>query len=164
MAEWPNKAMTSFPHAWCSCDEEKGWWICRIENRFRDPGDGSVHQAHNLTVLHYVGVVPGCPVTGPINCEAVLSSSYAVIAGTSLPTSAAGIAWFAVSAALWTRSITWIHLAWAGFGLAAVLYLVFVEIVRLGAVCLWCTAAHALVVAIVLIAVTLWPARNTVKG
>ncbi len=55
MAEWPNKAMTSFPHAWCSCDEEKGWWICRIENRFRDPGDGSVHQAHNLTVLHYAG-------------------------------------------------------------------------------------------------------------
>jgi hypothetical protein len=55
MAEWPHKAMTSFPHAWCSCDQEKGWWICRIENRFRDPGDGSVHQAHNLTVLHYAG-------------------------------------------------------------------------------------------------------------
>jgi hypothetical protein len=55
MAEWPNKAMTSFPHAWCVCDEEKGWWICRIENRFRDPGDGSVHQAHNITVLHYAG-------------------------------------------------------------------------------------------------------------
>jgi predicted phosphoadenosine phosphosulfate sulfurtransferase len=55
MAEWPNKAMTSFPHAWCSCDEEKGWWICRIENRFRDPGDGSVHQAHNITVLRYAG-------------------------------------------------------------------------------------------------------------
>jgi hypothetical protein len=55
MAEWPNRAMTSFPHAWCVCDEERGWWICRIENRFRDPGDGSVHQAHNLTVLHYAG-------------------------------------------------------------------------------------------------------------
>jgi hypothetical protein len=55
MAEWPNRAMTSFPHSWCVCDEERGWWICRIENRFRDPGDGSVHQAHNLTVLHYAG-------------------------------------------------------------------------------------------------------------
>jgi hypothetical protein len=55
MAEWPNKAMTSFPHAWCVCDEEKGWWICRIENRFKDPGDGSVHQAHNITVLQYAG-------------------------------------------------------------------------------------------------------------
>jgi hypothetical protein len=55
MAEWPNRAMTMFPHTWCVCDEERGWWICRIENRFQDPGDGSVHQAHNITVLHYAG-------------------------------------------------------------------------------------------------------------
>ena len=55
MAEWPNRAMTSFPHAWCVCDEERGWWICRIENRMQDPGDGSVHQVHNITVLHYAG-------------------------------------------------------------------------------------------------------------
>jgi hypothetical protein len=55
MAEWPNRAMTSFPHSWCVCDEERGWWICRIENRMQDPGDGSVHQVHNITVLHYAG-------------------------------------------------------------------------------------------------------------
>ena len=55
MAEWPNKDMNAFPHAWCVCDEERGWWICRIENRMKDPGDGSVHQAHNITVLHYAG-------------------------------------------------------------------------------------------------------------
>lgn len=115
-----------------------------------------------LTVLHYVGVVPSCPVTGPINCEAVLSSPYSVIGGTSVPTSAAGIAWFAVSAVIWTRSVRWVHLAWSAVGLATVIYLVFVEIVRLGAICLWCTAAHVLVVAIALIALTLWPSRNTV--
>ena len=55
MAEWPNQAMNAFPHAWCVCDEQRGWWICRIENRMKDPGDGSVHQAHNITVLHYAG-------------------------------------------------------------------------------------------------------------
>src|SRR5439155_16267244 len=27
-----------------------------------------------LTALHYAGVAPACPATGPINCEAVLSS------------------------------------------------------------------------------------------
>ena len=27
MAEWPNKAMNAFPHSWCVCDEERGWWI-----------------------------------------------------------------------------------------------------------------------------------------
>lgn len=116
-----------------------------------------------LTVLHYTGVVPGCPVTGPINCEAVLTSSYAVIAGTGLPTSAAGIVWFAISALIWTRPFGAVHLAWSGLGLVTVLYLVFVEIVRLGAICLWCTGAHVLVLVIGLIALTAWQARNTVK-
>ena len=107
-----------------------------------------------LTVLHYVGVVPGCPVTGPINCDAVLSSSYAVIAGTSIPTSAAGIVWFGVSALLWLRSVGRMHLAWSALGLLTVLYLVFIEIVRIGAICLWCTAAHVLVVIIFLAALS----------
>jgi uncharacterized membrane protein len=115
-----------------------------------------------LTMLHYAGFAPGCPVTGPINCEAVLSSPYAVIAGTALPTSAAGIAWFAVSAALWTRRVFWLHLAWSVAGLATVLYLVFIEIVRLGAICLWCTGAHVLVIAVVLITLIAWQARDAV--
>jgi hypothetical protein len=55
MAEWPNSEMKEFPHDWCVCDEERGWWICQIENRFRDPGDGNVYEAYNLTVLKYAG-------------------------------------------------------------------------------------------------------------
>ena len=35
MAQWPNSEMKEFPHDWCVCDEERGWWICQIENRFR---------------------------------------------------------------------------------------------------------------------------------
>jgi uncharacterized membrane protein len=107
-----------------------------------------------LTVLHYAGAVPACPASGTISCEAVLSSSYAVIAGTSVPTSALGIVWFAISALLWTRPAGWMQLGWSAAGLLAVLYLVFVEIVVLGAICLWCTAAHLLVVALFLIAVS----------
>jgi uncharacterized membrane protein len=38
--------------------------------------------------------------------------------------------------------------------------LVFIEIVRIGAICLWCTAAHVLVVAIALIALTLVSSRD----
>jgi uncharacterized membrane protein len=116
-----------------------------------------------LTFLHYQGVVPGCPLTGPVNCEAVLSSSYSVIAGTSVPTSAAGIVWFAISALLWTRPLGWMQLAWSGIGLLTVLYLVFVEIVRVGAICLWCTATHILVLAIFLVALASWQARDTVE-
>jgi uncharacterized membrane protein len=107
-----------------------------------------------LTAVHYAGFAPACPVNGIVNCEAVLTSPYAVIAGTSVPTSAAGIAWFAISGVLWLRPYGRIQLAWSAIGLATVLYLVFVEIVRLGAICLWCTAAHVLVLALVLIAVT----------
>ena len=55
MAEWPNTEMTAFPHDWCICDPDRGWWVCQIENRMADPGDGLVYQASNLTVLHYAG-------------------------------------------------------------------------------------------------------------
>lgn len=108
-----------------------------------------------LTVLHFAGFVPACPVSGPVNCEAVLSSPYGVIAGTALPTSAAGIVWFAVSAVLWTRPFGRIQLAWSAIGLLTVVYLVFIEIVRLGAICLWCTAAHFLVLVTLLVAVAM---------
>ena len=108
-----------------------------------------------LTVLHYAGTAPGCPVTSTINCEAVLSSPYAVLLGTSLPTSAAGIVWFAYSTFLWTRRFGLVQLVWSALGMIAALYLVFLEIVKLGAICLWCTGAHVLVLVIFLIAVTL---------
>jgi hypothetical protein len=55
MAPWPNSAFTSFPIDWYTIDEEKGWVICKVWNRLEDPGDGSVHQEYNLTVLHYAG-------------------------------------------------------------------------------------------------------------
>jgi uncharacterized membrane protein len=117
-----------------------------------------------LTVVHYAGFAPACPVSGPINCEAVLSSPFAVVAGTTIPTSAAGIVWFAVSAALSLRPLGRTQLGWSALGLFAVLYLVFIEIVRIGAVCLWCTAAHVLVLLIFLIALTMQPARDRVDA
>jgi len=55
MAQWPNSEMTTFPHDWCVCDEDGGRWICQIENRFRDPGDGEIYQASNITILTYAG-------------------------------------------------------------------------------------------------------------
>jgi len=107
-----------------------------------------------LTALHYAGVTPACLTSGSINCEAVLSSSYAVLGGTSVPTSALGIVWFALSAATWTRPSGWRQVVWSAVGLVFVLFLVYVEIVVIGAICLWCTAAHVLVVALLLVAVS----------
>jgi uncharacterized membrane protein len=116
-----------------------------------------------LTIVHFASVPLACPNTSTINCEAVLSSPYGVIAGTGVPTAAAGIVWFAVSALIWTRPPGRLHLIWSSLGLLAVLYLVFIEIVRLGTICLWCTSAHVLVVVLFLVALTTWSARDRVE-
>jgi uncharacterized membrane protein len=105
-----------------------------------------------LTVVHYSTIPLACPASGVVNCEQVLTSPYAVIGGSGLPTSAAGIIWFAVSAGLALIDRRRAQLAWSSIGLATVLFLVYVEIAQLGAVCLWCTAAHAMVLLIFLIA------------
>lgn len=55
MSQWPNSAFTSFPIGWSVVDEDRGWVVCQVWNRLEDPGDGSVHQEYNLTVLHYAG-------------------------------------------------------------------------------------------------------------
>jgi hypothetical protein len=55
MTTFPGSEMVGFPPAWSSIDEERGWVICEIRNVMRDPGDGSVHEASNLTILRYAG-------------------------------------------------------------------------------------------------------------
>jgi ketosteroid isomerase-like protein len=58
MSTFPGSEMPEFPIGWSVIDEEKGWVICQVWNRMADPGDGSVHEAYNITVLHYAG--DGC--------------------------------------------------------------------------------------------------------
>ena len=51
----PNDEMNAFPIEWYVIDETKGWVVCCVQNRMRDPGDGSVHQEANWTLLKYAG-------------------------------------------------------------------------------------------------------------
>ncbi len=55
MDAWPNSEMTSFPVQWHVIDEERGWVIFKIQNRFADPGDGTVFEEPNISILHYAG-------------------------------------------------------------------------------------------------------------
>jgi uncharacterized membrane protein len=105
-----------------------------------------------LRVVHFSTIPLACPASTVVNCEQVLSSRYAVIGGSELPTSTAGIVWFAVSLGLVLLRRRRALLAWSAIGLATALFLLYVEIVQLGAVCIWCTAAHAMVLLIFLIA------------
>lgn len=110
-----------------------------------------------LTVVHYSSIPLACPATAQINCEAVLSSAYAVLWISFIPTSAAGIVWFALSALLAAgrlagrEQLARVQLVWSALGLLTVLVLVYIEIVQLGAICVWCTTAHVLVLLIFLI-------------
>ena len=87
-----------------------------------------------------------------------------MLPGSAVPTSAAGVAWFAISlvfvALLFRRPasapLRRLLLGWAALGLISVLYLVFIEVVVIGAICAWCTAVHVLVLAFFLVALVRW--------
>jgi hypothetical protein len=55
MAKNPNCEMKYFPIEWYIVDEDRGWISCQVWNRMVDPGDGSIHQAYNFTLLKYAG-------------------------------------------------------------------------------------------------------------
>lgn len=55
MGSFPGNAMTSFPMKWAIVDTERGWIVCDVRNVMPDPGDGSVHEASNITILRYAG-------------------------------------------------------------------------------------------------------------
>lgn len=55
MARYPGSEMPEFPIEWYIIDEDRGWVVCQVWNRMRDPGDCSVHQEYNFTLLKYAG-------------------------------------------------------------------------------------------------------------
>ena len=123
-----------------------------------------------LTFVHFSAAPLVCSTSGAVDCELVLGSGFAVIGGSAIPTSAAGIAWFTVSTGIALAQVSgrgspWLsraQLAWSAAGLATVIALVFVEIVMLGAICIWCTVAHALALLTFVLVVTM--RRRSVEG
>jgi ketosteroid isomerase-like protein len=55
MSTYPGNAMPEFPIGWSVVDEDRGWIVCQVWNRMDDPGDGTIHQAYNVTLLKYAG-------------------------------------------------------------------------------------------------------------
>lgn len=55
MTTFPGSEMVAFPVAWSVLDAEQRRVVCEIRNLMRDPGDGSIHEASNITILDYAG-------------------------------------------------------------------------------------------------------------
>ena len=55
MGTYPGSEMPHFPIEWYVIDEDRGWVVCQVWNRMADPGDGSLHQQYNFSLLKYAG-------------------------------------------------------------------------------------------------------------
>ncbi|HEU5228502.1 MAG TPA: vitamin K epoxide reductase family protein [Ktedonobacteraceae bacterium] len=122
-----------------------------------------------LTAVHYQSVPLICSPSGFIDCARVLSSSYSVVPGTTIPISIPGLFWCVVSAALalvgWRlgsqrRSLRLAEFAWTLLGMLTAFYLIYVEIVQLHTICAWCTVLHAII--LVMFLITIWHLQEPV--
>lgn len=116
-----------------------------------------------LTATHYFAeqVPLACSTGGFVDCEQVTTSSESMIG--PAPVAVLGLVWFAVFVGLvlgrrLRRGLHHLQMAWAVLGLLSVFYLVYAELFLIGALCLWCTVVHVLVV--VLFLMTLWEATG----
>jgi uncharacterized membrane protein len=109
-----------------------------------------------LTATHYFAeqIPLACSTGGFVDCEQVTTSAESMVG--PVPVAVLGLAWFGIYISLCATRAIRLQMVWAILGLLSVFYLVYVELFAIGALCLWCTAIHAIVV--VLFLSTLWEA------
>lgn len=104
-----------------------------------------------LTIAHYTTpAVLACPENSIINCAKVTTSSYSSILG--IPLALLGLLFFVGMLPLqlpmvWRMKhqlVVWARLAFAGSGILMIFWLVYVELFKLNAICLYCTAVHVI--------------------
>ena len=115
-----------------------------------------------LTSVHYAKVPLVCSTTGLVDCASVLSSSYSIVPGTTIPITIPGLAWCLAMAGLafaawrlWPqrRDLRIAEFILSLLGMVSVLYLVYAELVRLHRICAWCTVLHVMILIIFLVTI-----------
>lgn len=105
-----------------------------------------------LTIEHFTGnKTLACSVNSVFNCGAVTTSSESMVFGV-FPVAVLGLAFFAFMVPVNTpwvwraRRFGWeiglLRLASTVVGVGFILYLIFVELVEVNAICEWCTSVH----------------------
>jgi uncharacterized membrane protein len=105
-----------------------------------------------LTYQHFTGstAFAGCPEGSTFNCEAVTTSPESHVFG--IPVSVLGLAFFVFMVVVnsrWGWKAPWSAVHWARLGsvvvgIVFVLYLIWAELFRINAICLYCTGVHIL--------------------
>jgi uncharacterized membrane protein len=125
-----------------------------------------------LTIVHYsTSVGLACPNTGTVNCEKVITSPESYVFG--IPVAVLGLVFYVFLVAInnplaWRSRFRLLHQARVlsmVVGMGFVLYLIYVELFKVNAICLWCTAVHVGTFALFLLIVfgaAIWglPARD----
>jgi len=112
-----------------------------------------------LTVEHYTASTTlACPENAVLNCQKVTTSKWSHVG--PIPVAVLGLVYFVVMAALclpaaWRlRALLTARVAAAGLGVAVALVLVWIELFKVDAICLYCTAVH--VCSLLLLGAVLW--------
>ena len=111
-----------------------------------------------LTYEHFTdSATLACSDNGAVNCLKVTTSKWSEIAG--VPVAVAGLAFFVAMALLcaptrFARDLGLLRVVGAVVGIGMVLWLVYVELFEIDAICLWCTGVH--VITLLLLAAVLW--------
>ena len=105
-----------------------------------------------LTIEHFTGnTTLACSDKGLVNCAAVTTSSQSMVFGV-FPVAVLGLAFFVFMVPLLTpwawrsqrREIAVARLASTVVGVGFILYLIYVELLQVNAICLWCTSVHVI--------------------
>jgi uncharacterized membrane protein len=118
-----------------------------------------------LVLTHYFAeqVPLACGTGGIVDCEQVTNSAESMLG--PLPVAVLGLTWFAAFLFLLLGrrqrtegGLMLAQVGWSVAGLLFVFYLVYAELFLVGAICLWCTVVHGVVVALFLL--TVWEATG----
>lgn len=124
-----------------------------------------------LTIEHYTGNKQLlCSATSTVNCLKVTTSPESVIFG--VPVAVYGLAFFVVLVGLtspwvWRITAPLVHLARLValvVGIGMVLYLVYVELFQVKAICLWCTGVHVITFLLLMLVLTFGPTVSAMLG
>ena len=118
-----------------------------------------------LTITHFEKQLLVCSGTGAIDCLKVTTSGESRFLG--IPVAFLGLANYTVMTALntpwaWHSKHRWIHVTRFVLGILSmgfVLWLIYAEVIIIGAICLYCTGVHLTTFALLIVLTLVCPAQ-----